>query len=91
MRIKHYPGAKVKPEIIKNNSSGTDPVMGKSDGLEVVTLSGEQGDSDKWRLGGCPRCHGDVFLDSEDGELLGHCLQCGYVGTRIITGMTDIE
>jgi hypothetical protein len=36
----------------------------------------------KWNLGGCPKCHGDVFLDTEDGDLLAHCLQCGYVGLR---------
>ncbi len=91
MRIKHYPGAKVKPEITRSESLDTDMYIENSKGLEVVTLSGESADSDKWRLGGCPRCHGDVFLDSEDGELLGHCLQCGYVGTRIITGTAGIE
>ena len=36
--------------------------------------------SRNWNLDGCPRCHGDVFLDTEDGDLLAHCLQCGYVG-----------
>ena len=36
--------------------------------------------SRNWNIDGCPRCHGDVFLDTEDGDLLAHCLQCGYVG-----------
>jgi ribosomal protein S27AE len=35
--------------------------------------------SSNWSLDGCPRCHGDVFLETEDGDLLAHCLQCGYV------------
>ena len=77
MRIKHYPGAKVKPDTVKSFSAG--------DGsIEIAMLPGGISESDRWKLGGCPRCHGDVFLDSEDGELLGHCLQCGYVGARII-------
>jgi hypothetical protein len=37
------------------------------------------GNSRSWTLDGCPRCHGDVFLETEDGDLLAHCLQCGYV------------
>ena len=49
-----------------------------------VVLAGEASNNHKWELGGCPRCRGDVFLDSEDGELLGHCLQCGYVGVSIV-------
>lgn len=54
------------------------------DNLEIATLPEGSSDSEKWRLGGCPRCHGDVFLDSEDGQVLGHCLQCGYVGARVV-------
>ena len=26
----------------------------------------------------CPRCHGDIFLDSDSDEWLLMCLQCGY-------------
>ena len=76
MRVKNYPGARIKP----------DPISGAKNGenIEVALLPAGTSDSDKWKLGGCPRCHGDVFLDSEDGEILGHCLQCGYVGARII-------
>ena len=37
-----------------------------------------------WDLRGCPRCSGDIFLDSEDGDLLEHCLQCGYVGLAVV-------
>ena len=37
-----------------------------------------------WELRGCPRCNGDIFLDSEDGDLLEHCLQCGYVGLAVV-------
>ena len=35
--------------------------------------------SRNWTLDGCPRCHGDVFLETEEGDLLAHCIQCGYV------------
>ena len=34
-----------------------------------------------WTLGGCPKCAGDLFLEiDEDGDTMGHCLQCGFVG-----------
>jgi hypothetical protein len=90
MRIKNYPGAKVKSENARRTSlEDIDMMTEISEGGKVVTLSESEENSDKWRLGGCPRCHGDVFLDSEDGELLGHCLQCGYVGTRIISRTAD--
>ena len=78
MRTKNYPGARIKSEPVA--SSGKN-----AEGVEVTVLPGGTSDSDKWKLGGCPRCHGDVFLDLEYGELLGHCLQCGYVGARVVT------
>jgi hypothetical protein len=43
-------------------------------------IIGEIKIGEKWVLHGCPRCEGDVFLDIEEGEILGHCLQCGFVG-----------
>jgi hypothetical protein len=76
MRIKTYPGARIKAEPFSTVNKGED--------LEIAVLPPGASNSDKWKLGGCPRCHGDVFLDSEDGEVLGHCLQCGYVGVRIV-------
>jgi hypothetical protein len=75
MRIKHYQGARIKDEPIPGTKSG--------ENTAIPVLPGGIAESEKWKLGGCPRCHGDVFLDSEDGELLGHCLQCGYVGARL--------
>ncbi len=77
MRTKHYLGAHEKTE--------QKPVQSKSGKeIEIAALPKGNSENDKWRLGGCPRCHGDVFLDSEDGQVLGHCLQCGYVGAKII-------
>ena len=35
-----------------------------------------------WRMKGCPKCGGDIFLDIEGSVLLDHCLQCGYVRPR---------
>ena len=29
----------------------------------------------RWKLKGCPRCRGDIYIDNE-GE---NCLQCGYL------------
>jgi hypothetical protein len=77
MRIKNYLGAKVNPGT--RIKSGSKESYGSIVALPVSRTSGE-----RWRLGGCPRCHGDVFLDSEDGQMIGHCLQCGYVGLRVI-------
>ncbi|MBI2832624.1 MAG: hypothetical protein HYX79_10255 [Chloroflexi bacterium] len=33
-----------------------------------------------WKLKGCPRCGGDVFLSREDGDWYMECLQCSYTG-----------
>jgi hypothetical protein len=78
MRTKNYPGARIKAEPIPSNGK-------EGNVIAPLVLHGNPEDDDRWRLGACPRCKGDVFLDSEDGQLLGHCLQCGYVGARILT------
>jgi len=75
MRTKNFHGARTNIAL----DSGQ-----KQKGPEVEPLPADISEKDKWKLEGCPRCHGDVFLDSEAGELLGHCLQCGYVGARVI-------
>ena len=31
-----------------------------------------------WKLKGCPRCGGDVFVDCDPYGRCEHCLQCGY-------------
>jgi hypothetical protein len=31
-----------------------------------------------WRLKGCPRCSGDLFLDKDIHNWYEICLQCGY-------------
>jgi hypothetical protein len=31
-----------------------------------------------WKLKGCPRCHGDLYLQSEDYKWSENCLLCGY-------------
>ena len=31
-----------------------------------------------WRLKGCPKCHGDVFLEKDINGWYERCLQCGY-------------
>ncbi len=77
MRTKHYLGAHDKTELKSVQSK-----IGRE--IEIAALPKGNSENDKWRLGGCPRCHGDVFLDSEDGQVLGHCLQCGYVGAKIV-------
>ncbi len=81
MRTKHYLGAHEKSGF-KPMAESNLTKNGKE--IEVAALPKGNSENDKWRLGGCPRCHGDVFLDSEDGQVLGHCLQCGYVGAKVI-------
>ena len=31
-----------------------------------------------WRLKGCPKCNGDIFLDRDIDGWYERCLQCGY-------------
>jgi hypothetical protein len=85
-------GMRIKYSLIDGITSETPSRHVPTSGYARITterpettrqISGTSED-DRWKLGGCPRCHGDVFLDSEDGELLGHCLQCGYVGTSVV-------
>lgn len=84
MRTKNYPGARIKAE--PEHSTGKEGNF-----IAPLVAAGDPEDGDRWRLGGCPRCKGDVFLDSEDGQVLGHCLQCGYVGARINPPIPAIE
>ena len=83
MRTKNYPGARRKSEPVSAGKNSQE--------VEIAIMPGGISDSDKWKLGGCPRCHGDVFLDSECGEVLGHCLQCGYVWTSVVTPMPKVN
>jgi DNA-directed RNA polymerase subunit M/transcription elongation factor TFIIS len=32
----------------------------------------------KWVISGCPRCHGDLYLDAREQYAEYICLQCGY-------------
>ncbi|MBN1600844.1 MAG: hypothetical protein JW915_04500 [Chitinispirillaceae bacterium] len=32
-----------------------------------------------WKLRGCPRCRGDVYIENDNDEINERCLQCGYV------------
>lgn len=32
-----------------------------------------------WRLKGCPKCGGDVFVDRDISGWYEQCLQCGYL------------
>ena len=31
-----------------------------------------------WRLKGCPKCNGDIFLEKDIDGWYERCLQCGY-------------
>ena len=31
-----------------------------------------------WRLKGCPKCKGDIFLEKDINGWYERCLQCGY-------------
>jgi len=78
VRTKHYLGARLKSEPMVSQRKQIEET-------EITTLPIGTSERERWKLAGCPRCHGDVFLDSENGEVLGHCLQCGYVGTSVVT------
>jgi DNA-directed RNA polymerase subunit M/transcription elongation factor TFIIS len=32
-----------------------------------------------WRLKSCPKCEGDLFIDSDANGWYVQCLQCGYL------------
>ena len=32
-----------------------------------------------WKLKGCPRCGGDIFLERDEDRWYEQCLQCSYV------------
>ena len=31
-----------------------------------------------WVLKGCPKCHGDIFMEKDTAGWYEKCLQCGY-------------
>ena len=33
-----------------------------------------------WKLKSCPKCGGDLFVDSDYNGWYEQCLQCGYMG-----------
>ena len=33
----------------------------------------------KWKLGSCPRCHGDLYTEKDLDGWHEQCLQCGYL------------
>ena len=33
-----------------------------------------------WKLKGCPKCSGDLFIDRDFNGWYEQCLQCGYLG-----------
>ncbi|MBN1191379.1 MAG: hypothetical protein JXA46_16605 [Dehalococcoidales bacterium] len=42
-----------------------------------------------WRYKGCPRCHGDIFIEEDVDASYLKCLQCGYekaLNTEVIHG-----
>ena len=81
-RFKDIPVVDIEEGCIKKGKTILAPAEG--------TTNSERAGSTKlvhdrtWELRGCPRCNGDIFLDSEDGDLLEHCLQCGYVGLAVV-------
>ena len=37
------------------------------------------GDAKMWKLRSCPKCRGDLFIDSDSHGFFEQCLQCGYI------------
>jgi len=44
-----------------------------------------------WKLRFCPKCGGDVFMDTEEADWFAHCLQCGYTGDRKLASNSDLR
>ena len=42
----------------------------------------------KWKLKGCPRCGGDVFVSSDHNGSYEQCLQCAWEGELTFIGMS---
>ncbi len=42
-----------------------------------------------WKLKGCPRCGGDIFLDRGEYKWYEQCLQCGYL--RELKGIVEVQ
>lgn len=42
-----------------------------------------------WKLKGCPRCGGDIFLDRDEYKWYEQCLQCGYL--RELKGIVEVQ
>jgi ribosomal protein S27AE len=43
-----------------------------------------------WKLKCCPRCGGDVFMDTDEGDWFAHCLQCGYTGDKKPINLSEL-
>ena len=53
-------------------------------------LSGKgREDGMMWRLKGCPKCNGDVFLEKDIDGWYERCLQCGY--NRDMIALVEIK
>ena len=80
MELNDFSRAKLERKLINGARAGP-PSPNKTKTIGGVMLKqGRKACNHRWELRGCPRCQGDVFLDSEDGDSLAHCLQCGFVG-----------
>jgi len=42
-----------------------------------------------WRLKGCPKCKGDLYLDRDRNGWFEECLQCGHV--QFLEGITFVR
>jgi hypothetical protein len=86
MRLNNLSEAKIEAEPITPTKPVLTSLAKNPAGNDEMLRHGRKSYNNTWELRGCPRCHGDIFLDSEDGDLLEHCLQCGYVGLAVMAG-----
>jgi len=44
----------------------------------------------EWYSKNCPKCHGDIFIDSDKEGRFRNCLQCGYLQYEYEMGLTPL-
>ena len=71
-----------KVRVVRDYGIRFPPEENTSTKPDTLELLGEIKVGKKWMSHGCPRCQGDVFFEIDHGEILGNCLQCGFVGIR---------
>jgi hypothetical protein len=47
--------------------------------IRIIDQDSMKGRMAMFKLKGCPRCHGDIYLDKDLYGVYEQCIQCGYM------------